>query len=666
MKQRNFLKYFLTALVFGLLLAFNYYTDQSVNAHQFLVAAHHVPAIRSYGSSGPHDLIKFFNSYWPLIVGGLTLLGWLVSLILLGILKLVRLSKFWLANLIVLLLVYGAFMALAVELIYHEKRYAAASLAIIYLVAQPLYGAAIATLVFIGLMFVLSLIFRFWKKRKQPPISPTTPNASGGTPAISKEKKADVKIAPDKKQPAGNLAAKLSVLLALTLMSSGCGLIGPAEDLSCVASSDPGHCYQNEAVTEGNAAACDKVTLPKDMKGSLSNPPKDKCYLMVADNTDDPKTCDNIKGGFFSYSPEECLQQTAISNADPAACQQLTGDNKTKCLEQVAPLITPDKVLQLDGQIQDLQNQLKNGSDPDLEQQLKDLQAKRDGLIAAMSKDNKDQYNVQSDPINKQAVDEFNKGGIDSATKDKLVALNEKLKASGTALTQDQYNTLRDYYKFINDPANNIETMDDSKIVKESLSEKVGDLTNKLKFWKGGDTPEQQQQDEQLRFYQKMLERQTEIDKNQSVWDKVVQGVKDKVEEKVKDKINESTEQIAATLFTEEANKAANVTSAVLSEALDTVKDEAQAAEFRGLVKAYDNGMQEELANHKGNVDEAHAAVVAKMTQDPYAYAQGNSFAKYGNLVENPACDGSNPHCINKDVFWKAMKKSYNYQHPGI
>lgn len=661
MKQRNFLKYFLTALVFGLVLAFNYYTDQGLNAHQFLAAAHNVPSIRSYGSSGPRDVLAFFNKFWPLIILGFALVGWLVSLILLGILKLVRLAKFWLANLIVLFLVYGAYLALAVELMHNEKRYAALSLAIIYLVAQPLYGAAIFTLYFIAALFILSLILRLFKRKEHPT---NTPPTSGGTPTVV-EQKSDIKTEVTKKEPMSKFVAKLSVLLAITLLSSGCGLIGPAEDVACVASSDPGHCYQNEAVTEGNAAVCDKVTLPKGSEGSITNPPKDKCNLMVAENTDDPKTCDKVQGGFFSYSPEECLQQTAIANADPSACQKLTGENKAKCLEQVGPLITPDKVLDLDGQIKDLQDQLKNGSNPDLEQQLKDLQAKRDGLVAAMSKDNKDQYNLQSDPINKQVVDDFNKGNLDSATKDKLVALNEKLKAAGNSLTQDEYEKLRDYFKLINDPNNNIEKMDDSKIVKESLSEKVGDLTEKLKFWKGGTTPEQDQQDQQLRFYQKMLEKQTEIDKNLTIWDKGVQAVKDKVLDKISEKINESKDSIAQTIFTEEANQAAGATTAVLGEALNVVKDEAQAAEFRGLVKAYDNGMQEELANHKGDADAAHAAVVAKMSQDPYAYAQGNSFAKYGNLVENPDCDGSNPHCLNKDVFWKAMKKSYLYQHPG-
>jgi hypothetical protein len=102
--------------------------------------------------------------------------------------------------------------------------------------------------------------------------------------------------------------------------------------------------------------------------------------------------------------------------------------------------------------------------------------------------------------------------------------------------------------------------------------------------------------------------------------------------------------------------------TAILGEAIDTVKKEAQSAEFRGLVRAYNKGMEEELAKAGGNVDKAHAAVTANLQKDPYMYEDKNTFAKYGNILENKDCDGSNPHCIQKDVFWKAMKKSYKYQ----
>jgi hypothetical protein len=63
-----------------------------------------------------------------------------------------------------------------------------------------------------------------------------------------------------------------------------------------------------------------------------------------------------------------------------------------------------------------------------------------------------------------------------------------------------------------------------------------------------------------------------------------------------------------------------------------------------------------------GDVEKAHANVVKNLQENPYTYEDQNTFAKYGNILENKDCDGTNPHCVNKEVFWKAMKKSYKYQ----
>jgi hypothetical protein len=139
------------------------------------------------------------------------------------------------------------------------------------------------------------------------------------------------------------------------------------------------------------------------------------------------------------------------------------------------------------------------------------------------------------------------------------------------------------------------------------------------------------------------------------------------IKEALKDKAWETaTDEAKKAAFGElmdlvESSAEAPVT-AILGEAIDTVKKEAKSAEFRGLVRAYNLGMQEELAKAGGDIERAHAAVTANLQKDPYTYEDQNTFAKYGNILENKDCDGSNPHCINRDVFWKAMKKSYKYQ----
>jgi hypothetical protein len=658
MKTRNFGKYFLVALVFGLLLAFYYFPDFDVTKHQFLTAALKVPSIKNYGGNSPAATIKVFSDFGWAIVLGFTLVSWLVSLILLLILKLVRLSKFKTANLIVLLLTYGAVLGLAVELLFYEKRYAVASLGIIYFVGQPLYSAAIGTLVFIALVFILGLAIRMFKKRKSPPID---------TPPTSKVETAEEIKSVDKKpeaagEPKPNSMAKFAVLLALPLLASGCNLIGGSEDLACLMSSDP-HCYQNVAVSEGDADICAQVKQPAEFKSMGSNPPQDKCYLMEAQNTGDLSACDKIKGGLMSYTREECILEASVANQDASGCQKLSGTDKANCVNELQPLMTPDKVLEVDSQIEILQNELKNGSDPNLEKQLAGLQKKKDDMLAIMSKDNKDQYNIQKDPVNKQIIGDFAVGDIDSKTKNEMIDINEKLKSQGVTMTDEQYKAMRDHFKYINDPENNIETMDDSKIVKDRFGEKVGNLVDKLKFWKVKDTAEEKSEDVQLRFYQRMMERQEAIDRGmtteemnyENTVDKVAETVTEKVREKAKDKVIEE-------IFGEAAGKSQEAATLVLGEAINEVKKQAQSAEFRGLVKAYDDGMAEELGKVGGNVDRAHEIVIKKLSEDPYAYASGDSFAKYGNLIANPECDGSNPLCLKKDIFWKAMKKSYKYQ----
>jgi len=658
MKTRNFGKYFLVALVFGLLLAWYYFTDFEVTKYQFFVAASKVPSIQNYGGQSPDQTVKVFSNYGWAIVLGFTLVSWLVSLILLLALKIFRLSKFKIANLIVLLSTYGAVLGLAIELLFYENRYAVASLGIIFFAGQPLYSAAIGTLMFIALIFILPMLIKLFKKKKTPPTNPT-PTAKA---EVKGEIKSDEPKTEAANKPKPNPMVKFAALLALPLIAAGCNLIGGSEDLACLMSSDP-HCYQNVAVSEGDADVCAKVKQPEQFKDMGSNPPQDKCYLMEAQNTGDLSACDKIKGGLMSYTREECILEASVANQDASGCQKLTGQDKASCIDQLQPLMTPDKVLEVDDQIDIIKNELKKGSDPNLEKQLAGLEQKKNDMLAVMSKDNKAQYDIQKDPINKEIIGEWATGNFDNTTKNELVALNEKLKAKGAGMTKEQFNAVRDYYKFINDPENDIEKMDDTQIVKDRLGEKVGNLVDKLKFWNVKDTSAEKQEDQQLRFYQRMLERQEGIDKQLSVREMNLENTEEKIADVVVEKgADLAKEKVIEELFGEAAGHATKAATIVLGEALNTVKKEAQSEEFRGLVKAYDDGMAEELGKAGGNVDKAHEAVVKKLMQDPYSYASGDSFAKYGNLIENKDCDGSNPHCLNKEVFWKSMKKSYKYQ----
>lgn len=651
MKPKNLLKYFFVFILFAAVFAVVFLLNKNELTEKFLEAAQKVPSIRNFGASALEETPRIFGTYGALAGLALGLVAYISSLLLYGFLKLIRLAKFNLANMLLLFLVYGAYLALAIELLYYEERFSALAIGIIFYIGYPLLYASGITLGLIFLIYMTAMIRNLFKNRK---------------PESEKEEK-DVDIPNDNissGSSSGSTIATALLLFILPFVLSGCNLIGGFEELACLIVPDPAHCYQGAAVDQGDSDDCEKVEQPEKFKAMGSNPPKDKCYMMVAQNTGDLDACDKIAGGLMSYTREECILSASVENENPSGCNKLTGNDRAQCISQLGPRITPDKVLEVDKAISDLKEILKGGSDPDLEKQLKGLETKRGDMIGVMTKDNKAEYDRQSDPMNQEIIGDFAVGEIDSATKNKLVSFNERLKAQGLTMTKDQYEAFKDYFKFVNDPENDIEKMSDSQIVKDRWNEKVGNVVDAMKFWNSNNTKEEEAVDQQLRFYERMLERQAAILKNMSEkqqdfdrnMDMITGAVKNKAQDEVKDAIIEG-------LFGSMTKTTVGVTTAVLGEAIDTVKAEAKSAEFRGLVRAYDSGMAEELSKFGGDVNRAHAEVVKKLSADPYTYAGGNSFAKYGNLLENKDCDGTNPHCINRDVFWKAMKKSYSYQH---
>jgi hypothetical protein len=318
----------------------------------------------------------------------------------------------------------------------------------------------------------------------------------------------------------------------------------------------------------------------------------------------------------------------------------------------------------VDDQIKILEDELKNGPDSAMEKQLAGLKTMRQDMLDIASAKTKEDYKELSDPLNREIAGDYATGEIDKDTKESLYALNKNLKAQGLTLSPEQYEKIKDYYKFVNDPDNDIENMNDDKIVKSRWNEKLGNVVESLKFWKSNPTEAEKAADQQLLFYYRMLERQAAILAGQSELEQDIErniGIFAGTGANIAQ--DKAQEYLLKALFGGATESATNITTKVIGEALDTVKAEAKSKEFRGLVRAYNLGMEEELAKAGGDVNKAHENVVKNLNANPYNYEDQNTFAKYGNLIENKDCDGSNPHCINKDVFWKAMKKSYNYQH---
>lgn len=453
-------------------------------------------------------------------------------------------------------------------------------------------------------------------------------------------------------------------LLILPFLLTGC--LGESAEIICEIMPESDHCFQAAAGQENDPAACEKIKGSKFASGN-SNPPKDKCFLQIAENTGDLTICDKIEGGPLSYTKEVCYLGTAIKHSNPAGCKMLSGADFDDCKSEVSKKIDPGSVLDIDSQIDLLKNELKNSPDPELEKQLSGLEQKKKDYLDIMNDDNRKSYETLADPLNKDAMLSFHLGQIDEKTKNSLVALNDSLREKGESMSEKEYKAIRDMLAYKNDPKNDIENMSDREIVKLRWDEKIGTGVDYLKFWNSNKTESEKKYDEQLLFYSRMLEKEEAVQKGLNDRQQDFDRNYEKLKETIKDKIystavDAAKEAVLGELGDLISSPAEAPVTAVLGEAIDTVKKEAKSAEFRGLVRAYDLGMKEELAKAGGDVEKAHAAVVENMQKDPYTYEDKNTFAKYGNILENKDCDGTNPHCVKKDVFWKAMKKSYKYQ----
>jgi|GEM_PF-681485 len=181
-------------------------------------------------------------------------------------------------------------------------------------------------------------------------------------------------------------AHPLFVLFVISLLLFLPGCLGELMELSCLFIPDSAHCYQGAATQQGDAEKCEKIEAPAEFKSSGSNPPRDKCYLMIAQNTGDYSACSRIQGGAYSYTKEECVAGVAVSKVDPKGCDNLAGDARTRCKTQVGDKITPDMLGDLDSKIEDLKSSGKSSPE------LTDLTKQRNDLLAAANSQTQSTY----------------------------------------------------------------------------------------------------------------------------------------------------------------------------------------------------------------------------------------------------------------------------------
>lgn len=464
-----------------------------------------------------------------------------------------------------------------------------------------------------------------------------------------------------------NIKKKIIIwfLLTSTLFLSSClwAITEIMCDLWWVENMD--HCYQAAAIQEADDEWCEKIKW-SDFSSMWSNPPKDKCYKLIAENTWDISSCDKIEWWYASYTKEECILNASKKHTNPSWCMMLSWAAKKECMDAVWPKLTVWEALDMDKAIEDLKKELKKWPDKELEEQLKWLEKRKKDYVDTLPKDKKERYENLSDPLNKEIrLDSYRTW--DKKTRDALLALNEAARKRWETIPRKEYEAIRDMLKWKNDPKNDIEQMDDDELLKPRRYEKISKAKEALKFWKANPTEKEKKLDQQLLFYQRMLERQAAIDKwyteKQQEFNREYDNLKKKWEDTILWKINDKLKKEAFWDLLD-GDDLAWKSAAILWEALDVVKEEAKNSEFRWLVNAYDKWMAEELSNYNWNIEAAHEAVKKRLQEDPYYYEDKRVFSKYGNLIENQECwpKNNNPLCLNKDIFFKAMKKSYKYQ----
>lgn len=273
----------------------------------------------------------------------------------------------------------------------------------------------------------------------------------------------------------------LAFIIGSPLVLTGC--IGDLMAVACDFFPDGDHCYQSAAVQEADPYGCEKVSGKNFKTGS--NPPRDKCYLQIAENTGNFDACDKIKGGLMSYTREECIIGAAVKNDDPTGCRKLKGADLAECKQQVGGSITTDKLSEITEEVENAK--AAAGADPDdkdAQKKLADLKAKQDALFEFASDGTKGQYfkegreKILEDVDDDDVKSEIAKIFIDVRSKNPGMGLNDQLKEMQKIKDQ------QDLIKNLDEQANTLmDTMKDgaSDFASETMDDLYGEDVEKYK-----------------------------------------------------------------------------------------------------------------------------------------------------------------------------------------
>lgn len=413
----------------------------------------------------------------------------------------------------------------------------------------------------------------------------------------------------------------LLLIFIAPLFLSGC--LGDLLEFGCLFSDDDTHCYQSAAVQDSDAEKCEKVEAPD---WPDSNPPKDKCYLLIAENTGDASVCDKIVGGIGSYSRQECIDNVLRIHGTLGPSKP---DEETPADDEAVPSDDTQ------------QPELSNADKEDIQTIADALTGKYNDLLQA-------DIDSEDDPARKAGLEAY---------QDFLGKMGE---------TADQINTsfetlseLRRVFIDSYDPGNDIRNMSVAVELDPGLFDKVSDRLFGPDPEPTGLDRENGDAENSLKIYEKMLEQQSENDYLQQdrltrLGQEVSSRFRDKVTGQVVDGAKDVAQNLAGTAF---------IAVDQVGSAIEAFKDEAQHQMFLGLARAY-NRRREALqaANPSADPADLHAQAVREVKEDPYRDNTQLAVVKHGNILENPDCQNdSNPLCIDDRVFWVAMDKTFRY-----
>ena len=153
-------------------------------------------------------------------------------------------------------------------------------------------------------------------------------------------------------------------------------------EIYCDLTGGDDHCYQAASVQNADPYGCEKIK-GESFKDLGSDPPRDKCYLMIAENTGNYDACNYIMGGPMSYTKGECIIGAALKNDDPDGCNRLKGEDFNQCKQQLGATITADKLSDINKEVEDAKSAAgRDPNDADAQKYLADLLDKQKALFA--------------------------------------------------------------------------------------------------------------------------------------------------------------------------------------------------------------------------------------------------------------------------------------------